>query len=71
MSLCVDCLVRSQPRWLARYRKGSLALLAYGVAVFALPDHPLSFALQGLFFLAGFPWALWPLLAASQAARKA
>jgi len=60
MSLCVDCLVREKPDWLQRYRKGSLALLAYGVGVFLLPDHLVSHVLQGLFFLIGFPWVVWP-----------
>lgn len=64
MSLCVDCLKRERPDWLSRYRRNSLALAAYGAAVFLLPDAPASFVLQGLFFLALFPWIVWPLFAA-------
>ena len=67
MSLCVDCLVRDRPDWTKRYRRGSLALLAYGAGVFLLPDAAVSYILQGLFFLVLFPWILWPLVAASRA----
>jgi hypothetical protein len=37
MDLCVDCLTRENPEWLARYHKGSAALLLYGVSVLVLP----------------------------------
>ena len=67
MSLCVDCLVREKPDWTKRYRRGSLALLAYGGGVFLLPGSATSHILQGLFFLVLFPWVLWPLFAASRA----
>jgi hypothetical protein len=70
MLLCVECLIREQPGWLPRYRKGSLVLTAYGAAVFLLPDGPAAFILQGLFFLAGFPWIIWPLAAAMRPARR-
>ena len=66
MALCVDCLTRESPQWLGRYRKGSLALLAFGAGVFLLPDSAPAFALQGLFFLAAFPWIVWPLFAAAR-----
>lgn len=66
MDLCVDCLKRENPSWTERYRKGSAALLAYGAGVFLLPDSPAAFALQGLFFLAAFPWIVWPLFAAAR-----
>lgn len=66
MDLCVDCLKRENPSWTERYRKGSAALLAYGAGVFLLPDSPAVFALQGLFFLAAFPWIVWPLVAAAR-----
>jgi hypothetical protein len=64
MNLCVDCLTREKPDWLGRYRKGSAALLLYGVSVFLLQDSAAAFVLQGLFFLVAFPWIVWPLFAA-------
>ncbi len=66
MDLCVDCLTREKPDWLARYRMGSAALLLYGASVFLLPDSAAAFVLQGLFFLAAFPWIVWPLFAAAR-----
>lgn len=65
MDLCVDCLKRENPDWTPRYRKGSLAILAYGAGVFLLPDSAPAFALQGVFFLVAFPWIVWPLVAAA------
>lgn len=66
MALCVECLKRESPDWVARYRKGSAVLLAYGAGVFLLPDSLAAFALQGLFFLIAFPWIVWPLFAAAR-----
>ena len=66
MALCVDCMKREKPDWLGRYRKGSAALLVYGGGAFLLPDGAAAFALQGLFFLAAFPWIVWPVFAASR-----
>jgi hypothetical protein len=66
MELCVDCLKRENPGWTRHYRKGSMALAAYGAGVFLLPDSLAAHVLQGLFFLAAFPWIVWPLVAASR-----
>lgn len=66
MELCVDCLKRENPNWTTRYRKCSLALLAYGAGVFLLRDSQVAHVLQGLFFLFAFPWIVWPLVAASR-----
>lgn len=52
---------RSDPAWLALYRRVVAMLGAYGLAAFTLVDGPIDVWLEAIFFLCVFPIALWPL----------
>lgn len=66
MALCAECLLKEQPGWISRYRKGSALLALFGVGTFTLPDSLPAIAAQGLFFAILFPWIVWPLIAVSR-----